>query len=255
MQTASESGYGPKVRYADAEKGIVVMDYLRPEEPPQADALLKAIADLLRGLHAGPSFPNAPAMFDQISGLVESLLQTRKGALSQEQAEKIVKALEEMRPLVECRPLAPCHRDLNPNNLLYSKDRLFAIDYETAAQDNPLFDLASIANFYRLGPSQEELFFSSYLQRAPTPEESAELYLMKQVVLLSFSLRLLAKIPPEALDPPPQLTSRQMLMLARPTAEDLKKPAYKYAIATLMLRAALQSFDSVNYRTALALLR
>jgi aminoglycoside phosphotransferase (APT) family kinase protein len=52
-------------------------------------------------------------------------------------------------PAIE-RPLVVSHNDLNPSNVIYDGTRLMLVDWDVAAANEPLYDLATISLFLRL---------------------------------------------------------------------------------------------------------
>lgn len=101
--------------------------------------------------------------------------------------------------------LRPCHNDLKKDNIIWkpqyeTPDMLnpstipIAIDYETAAPNDPYFDVATIAMYFCHTPESENFLLKKYLQKDPTSEDKAKLYLMKQLVLLRYGLCSLKKV-------------------------------------------------------------
>ena len=64
---------------------------------------------------------------------------------------------------------------------------------QKASESYPYFDIATIAIFYCYSPQHEKTLLKTYLEREPSPKEQAQLYLMKQISLISFALRVLEK--------------------------------------------------------------
>src|SRR5205085_1491989 len=65
---------------------------------------------------------------------------------------------------------APCHRDLNPMNILASDRGVLFVDWDTASQDEPFLDVAELGAFTPTADAREALF-AAYLDRAPTDAE------------------------------------------------------------------------------------
>jgi hypothetical protein len=59
------------------------------------------------------------------------------------------RVLDETPPPAERAPVL-CHNDVNPGNLVDDGERLLLVDWETAAPNDPFYDLAAIATFLRM---------------------------------------------------------------------------------------------------------
>ena len=68
---------------------------------------------------------------------------------------------------------APCHRDLNPNNILETADRAVFVDWDTAGQGDPYLDLAQLGVFAFPAPPEREALLEAYLGRRATDAERA----------------------------------------------------------------------------------
>jgi thiamine kinase-like enzyme len=60
--------------------------------------------------------------------------------------------------------LALTHNDLNPKNLIFTKDHLYLIDFEYAGVNDIYFDLASICVEFRLNTAMQNRFLKLYFQ-------------------------------------------------------------------------------------------
>lgn len=63
---------------------------------------------------------------------------------------------------------APCHRDLNPNNVLVTADRVYFVDWTIAGAGDPFVDLAQLGVFAFPRPEQREALLDAYLGRSPS---------------------------------------------------------------------------------------
>jgi aminoglycoside phosphotransferase (APT) family kinase protein len=63
--------------------------------------------------------------------------------------EAIAALLDEAPPPVE-RAAVLCHNDVNPTNIVYDGRRVLLVDWQNAARNDPLYDLATAAMFFRM---------------------------------------------------------------------------------------------------------
>jgi thiamine kinase-like enzyme len=191
---ASEEGYGPHIYFSDIKSGILIMDFLSQEkflpEEHQTDNTPVALAHLLEKIHRGPDFDTFKNIFKD---LIKRVDQIEAAGHTNLPLAKIKNRINEIRQAV--RPYAttaPCHNDLNPYNIIFRGNEFKAIDFESAEQADPYFDVATIANFYCLTPTCEQKLFKAYLEHTPSPNELMRLTLMKQLSFINFALGFLA---------------------------------------------------------------
>jgi tRNA A-37 threonylcarbamoyl transferase component Bud32 len=67
LQIASQAEYGPHVYFADADQGVVIMEFLSPQAMPpelwQSEKLYVMLAKFLQKIHRGPKFENIEALY------------------------------------------------------------------------------------------------------------------------------------------------------------------------------------------------
>jgi hypothetical protein len=209
MRIASEAGIAPALHYTDAEAGIAIIDHVvaRPIQAASAHEL----AALVAKLHATNLFPAVGDYRNLIrrmlahvqSGFAAGLLDSHR-----ENFERIV---------VAC-PWDPAthvssHNDPNPRNVLFDGQRLWLIDWETAYRNDPMTDVAILAENHAPSPDQATKLLHDYLGRAARPAELARLRLMRQMVRLYYAGLLLAP----AVNPASPMDS-----LAAPSAEEFR---------------------------------
>jgi Ser/Thr protein kinase RdoA (MazF antagonist) len=68
---------------------------------------------------------------------------------------------------------APCHRELNPGNVIVTGDSAFFVDWDAAGQGDTFLDLAELSVFEPPNLALREQALALYLGRAPSAEESA----------------------------------------------------------------------------------
>ncbi len=152
QQAAAAAGIAPALVFADAERGILVMDYVPGAAPPpdwSCDAGWRAgLAQLLGVLRGIPVPPGVPSV-----ALPERLLQlhARLRDCDPAAAAALAPTLDDgLRGWREAGAGSgvPClvHSDPNPANILRRPDgRCVLLDWEYAHAGDPLEDLAALA--------------------------------------------------------------------------------------------------------------
>ena len=234
---ASDAGYGPKVYFSDAVKGITVMDYYFPEVLPEIQIRLEALVDLLKKIHAGPRVPRGIDRAVYLDLLLEEVKETHLFDL------KAIKTIKDTvfaatRPIANC---VSCHRDLTHGNLIFTEGRFIAIDYTWGAMDDPYADLANIAIFNCKTQEEENLLLQLYFGYAPSVMEMAWLSLMKLPAKIFYGLEFLG-------------ASKCYMDYGRDGGA-LRSPTDFLKYATSLLREPIDYSRSDDYRINLDILR
>jgi Ser/Thr protein kinase RdoA (MazF antagonist) len=100
----------------------------------------------------------------------------------------LVRTLEELAPLTtQHAHAAPCHHDLNPNNVIVTPDRVYFVDWDTAAAGDPFIDLAQLGVFAFPTAEQRVALLDAYVGRRPTDEERARSVVARVIVLAVYA--------------------------------------------------------------------
>ncbi len=131
---------------------------------------------------------------------------------------------------------------MNPNNIIFSDHKIFFIDFENAAQDDPFYDLGTIGIFYIFDSYHEQLFLNSYFDRIPTQEEYAYYQQMKQMALLFVASNLLNFVPREMIQHSSCMTEsfEKMLHGVSNGTVNIADPADQLKLAVSMLQEVLK---------------
>ncbi|MFA5075477.1 MAG: phosphotransferase [Candidatus Babeliales bacterium] len=224
---ASNEGYGPHIYFAgpsqeDSQK-IIIMEYLEwksaTHEQLKSDEFLKHVyvmlANLLKKIHTGPDFQKSESNYFEY--LEKNYLQHNNSIaafknLNPNIYEKIEKIINDLRQvlLVPNLLFRPCHNDINPGNLIYLGNEFKVIDFGSAAQYDPYFDIAKAAvtvmirleKYYKpdLEAELEKVLLETYLDRQPTEIEKARFYLNKQLIFIEFGISDISHISPEIIE-------------------------------------------------------
>jgi tRNA A-37 threonylcarbamoyl transferase component Bud32 len=207
QQRASDGGWGPHVYYVDQAEGIIMMEFLNPDQKYLADATqlntYEMLGQLLKKIHAAPGFDTYHAsILDEIATQINQLSSAgTDGHFTARLQKQLLEILDKSREAQRQFPTSTfTHRDLNPNNIIMSGGALFVIDFENAAQDDPYFDLATVGIFNLFTTEQEDLFFASYFDRPATLQEYEKYQDMKIAAYLFYGLSLIEKTPASRID-------------------------------------------------------
>lgn len=159
-QLAAQAGVAPRVVHVDEVRRAVVSAFVEDRafaafyrNPHTGDAALSLLGWTLRRVHDLPLPAHARAGDPR-----HHLRQVWSGALAGFRVPPFVE--EVIRGLLSCDPPAPerapvlCHNDLNPSNLVFDGENLLLLDWETAAPNDPLYDLATVAMFFRMDEAE-----------------------------------------------------------------------------------------------------
>jgi hypothetical protein len=219
LRIASEVGVAPRLHYADARTGVSITervegarfggDALSEPDGPQR------IAGALRRLHEGPSFPRGADLIEILGDLDRAHAAAAAGErLPADLRATVTDLAARTAPHAHA---APCHKDLNPNNILCTRDRVCFVDWETAGAGDPFLDVAQVGVFALPAPEAREAFLAAYLRRAPSDQERARA-LVARVLALSFYAAAFAVVRAHARVPAPRGEPAVLVELLRAMA-------------------------------------
>ena len=187
MRIASDRGVAPRLHHADAETAVVIMDRVGAplgRSGPGDPRRVERVAATLRRLHEGPAFPRTDSLTDMLRFFEKQMIARSGEGFPAE----ITRTLEEVTPcLARYAETAPCHNDLNPNNVLEANERIFFVDWEVAGAGDPFVDLAQLGVFAFPQLEQREALLEAYLARRPSEEEAARAAVARVVALAAYA--------------------------------------------------------------------
>jgi aminoglycoside phosphotransferase (APT) family kinase protein len=186
---AGERGVGPRVVHSNEATGYCVMERVKGplfgSDPAMAPGRTERVASTLRCLHDGPAFPGGPAL-PQTLAFFDSLSRRTSG---QGVPSSLAGAIEAVAPaMARFAFTAPCHRDLNPNNIFEREEGAVFVDWDTAAQGDPYVDLAQLGVFAFRTPAARDALLEAYLGRGPTEQERDRSLLARVAALGVYAL-------------------------------------------------------------------
>jgi aminoglycoside phosphotransferase (APT) family kinase protein len=209
LRAAAAAGIAPPVHHADPDAGVVVMAYLdqRPlaEHPGGPGGVVAELGGLLARLQATPPFPpllgDFGALLDRMLALVEEAGVFVQGALRPHR-----EAFVRLRAGYPWGAAVSSHNDVNESNVLFDGRRLWLVDWETAFRNDPLADVAIVANTLADGPGLEDVLLEAWLGRTPEAGVRTRLATMRRLVLLYYGCLMVSvsvgRVSGRALDAP-----------------------------------------------------
>jgi hypothetical protein len=189
MAIAAEAGIAPVLHYADAEAGVALMDFVGavPLEqfPGGGKARAAALGELVRRLQQTAHFPPL-GDWRAIIGRLLDLLETRfaPGLLDPHRA-----AYEQLceRLVWDASTHVSSHNDPNARNVIFDGSRMWLIDWETAYRNDPMVDVAIMADNVAAAPELVGELVRSWLGRAPRSDECERLEAVRRLTRLYYA--------------------------------------------------------------------
>ncbi|MGL4205987.1 MAG: phosphotransferase [Aeromonadaceae bacterium] len=183
LRLAVERGFSPAIRFADAEQGVLLCDWVAggPHSLTQwqSPSGLARLGNLVAAIH-GMKVP--PFNLDLVAHLRFYLARIchRDPRLTRlfSKAEQQLRALPPVRQVF-------CHNDLHPGNLL--GERPWVVDWEYAAVGDPGFELAGIVRNFSLDKAHTTTLLQHY-QAAGGECSEARVEAMLPIVDLTVAL-------------------------------------------------------------------
>lgn len=242
MRLAAQACIAPRVRYADPDDGVVILEHIEAQPSMLARAdLVVELGQVVRALHAVSGFPPLVDYLDGLAALVEQA----RGAVP-DGAFAVWGRLHDVCKALEPQPVSS-HNDLNPRNILYDGRRVWLIDWEAAFRADRYVDLAAIANTYAADPQGETLLLRTYFGREATAAEHARLWLFRQVShVFHAAIFLVGQAMADSLDGPDLDVLHHGLALGEPLL-DTAEGRRNYGLArlrTVRANLASEAFDA-----------
>ncbi|WP_312164687.1 phosphotransferase [Phenylobacterium sp.] len=258
MGVAAAGMLAPRVRYANADDGVAIMDFI--EERPLSleyrgshDDLVVEVAQTARALHGGPPFPPLVDYLDGVDALIARF--QARGLVAPEAMGELLALHGRLRRGYRTAPgdLVASHNDLNPRNILYDGARLWLVDWESAFLADRYVDLACLANLFAHTQADEDLLLATYFGRVDE-EMRARLYLMRQVNHLFYGLVTAAGVG-ASIPRAPTLDGPSLAQIHDALTYgdfDLASDEGRMAYVKARLAAALEGLRAPGFETALA---
>lgn len=254
MRKMSNYAIAPYIYWCSENENMILMDYISHNRITEKDldtAFYCKLATALRQLHQCTFFSYSKSAFESIREMAANINLP-------ELALECISKVEILESILKLDPyLAPCHRDLNTGNILNTPTKVYFIDWETAANDDPFFDLATISNFLVFEKDKDDLVMNTYFFDF-TEKQKAHLHLMKIVSLCYYGLTIL-KITKSIQMPELSIFEnlpnfKTFAFNIRKGFIDMKNPANLTNYGFVMLREALHQLESAETLNAIRIM-
>jgi aminoglycoside phosphotransferase (APT) family kinase protein len=156
LRQAAQAGLAPRVLHADESRRAIVSAFVVDRsfaafygDPRTRVQALELLGQTMRRVHALPVSPEqTPADPRAMLGSVWSRL-TQDFTVPAFVTSAVERLLAERVPPSE-RALVLSHNDVNPTNLVYDGQSLLLLDWDTAAPNDPFYDIAAVSVFFRM---------------------------------------------------------------------------------------------------------
>jgi thiamine kinase-like enzyme len=181
MRAAADAGIAPRVRYSNAEEGIVISDFVNGV-PLTAEKALEELPGVLQRLHAMPRLPKAFHWMTPHRRFIWPLRDA--GLLNKGEVEEVFARYDELcaaYPRVDA-DMVSCHMDVKPHNIVFDGERVWLMGWQAAMVNDRYFDVAVAANFVLVDDADEVTLLERYFGAPPDEMQQARFFLMRQVV-------------------------------------------------------------------------
>ena len=190
MKLASDAGLTPLLRYTSTKDGICITDFVETV-PLSTVQALHLLPRTLRTLHALPSFPKEFNFTTAHKGFIWRF--RTASLLPPHEIDEVFTYYDQLcavYPRLDA-DMVSSHMDLKPDNILFDRDRIWLVDWQSAFRNDRYFDLAVIAN-YLITAADESNFLENYFTEPADDYQRARFFLMRQAVhMLSAAVFLL----------------------------------------------------------------
>jgi aminoglycoside phosphotransferase (APT) family kinase protein len=200
MKAAADAGVAPRVWFTDTAEKISITDFVPAQPLPVSEARLRLPA-LLRQLHTVPPFARAP--FNTTCTYLLNKRLADDPFFQRFRAANLLPpgdAREWFARHAELAAIYPyddaemvaSHNDLfKPDNILFTGDRLWLVDWEAAFLNDRYADLVAVANQIVTNTEEESGFLTRYFGAPPDPYQRARFYVMQQLSHLFYTMSFL----------------------------------------------------------------
>lgn len=166
LEHAASAGIAPRVVHADEARLAIVSELIADRgfapwigTPTTRDQAIATLGRTLRRAHELPLRGDAAQPLTLLGNVWTSEL---AGFPLPAAITEAVVQLRAEEPPIHDGPLVLSHNDLNPSNLLFDGERLLLLDWDAAAPNDPYYDLATAAMFFRLDEAASLALLSAY---------------------------------------------------------------------------------------------
>jgi aminoglycoside phosphotransferase (APT) family kinase protein len=191
MRIAAEAGIAPTIRYVDEIARVAVIDFVESQSlaefPGGPIALAEALGQLLKHVQATPQFPRFVDYPDIVGRLWAYVCRT--GLFAPGVLDAPTEHLSRIREnyVWDAKDSVSSHNDAIPSNILFDGKRLWLIDWESAYQNDPLVDVATMLDNLAPSPELERVLLRACLGRNADESLLTRLTLIRALTRLYYA--------------------------------------------------------------------
>lgn len=221
---AQEQGFGPEILYANADVGIIIMEYFT-ETQDQVELLdthkqMDRLIACIKKIHVTEGFVCRPQ-----DSFVSNILKRFSYMLEHNvYGFNLISFKESLRFLQCCidsdiKPVL-VHGDLHRFNIFLCNDAIKLIDFEAVHYDHPYVDLAHLAVFFGFDEKEEIYLLEQFLNRQATGHDIVQFTIFKIFVLAKLVLWMFETLDNDFINS----SNFQQMFYVKPLTEFLKDP-------------------------------
>jgi thiamine kinase-like enzyme len=189
---AARAGLAPKVYDVDFEKGTIVTDFITNNTNWMNqinDQSLVALGNIIR------EFSTLPIPAPVSSQESDVILKHRETACKSKDPYilRIVRRFDELNNELASHNTMFMHGDFHPRNLLFDNKKFWMIDFEFSRKGSPLLDIATMALFLKLPPTQERILLDAVFE-GNNDHRLTDYYKFKELSALRYAIIFAGKI-------------------------------------------------------------
>ncbi len=170
QELAANAGLAPRVIHRDEARRAIVSAFVVDRSFPalfgsqlRAEQQVRLLGRTLRRLHALPVAARTRLQLGHHALLASIWSERLSGSLALPAfvSDVVHRVLTDDAPASD-RALVLSHNDVNPTNLVYDGEQLQFLDWNTAAPNDPYFDLATTAVFLRMDDATSRALLAMY---------------------------------------------------------------------------------------------
>jgi aminoglycoside phosphotransferase (APT) family kinase protein len=167
QELAAGASLAPQIVHVDGERRAIVTAFVVDKSfgalfynPPTRDTALDLAATTLKRVHQIPA-PDSEYR-DPLTFLSTTWAPMATDAGVPSFARDAIQRLLAEKPPSLDRAMVLSHNDVNPTNLRYDGERVRLLDWDVAALNDPWYDLATLAMFFRMDDSACRRLLATY---------------------------------------------------------------------------------------------
>lgn len=263
MQRAADAGIAPPVHHVDEAGGVAIMDFVRQrpllEYPGGPEGLVRELGALIARMQATVRFPQLRDYLDTLDRLLGFV--RRSGIFAAGLLDPHAEGFERIRQAYpwDSSALVASHNDPGYRNILFDGQRLWLVDWETAYRNDPLTDVAILAENFAGTTELEDVLLRAWLDREPDRALRGRLVLMRQLTRVFYAgilLSAFAAVPRVA--PDADLTAPSPAEFRAAVADGrlrVERAETIYILGKIYLAMFLAGLAAPGFDEALALAR